>query len=203
VKTTIRNYWGITNLPCTDLGFADPENIPSYSLITQISTQFLTLQGAVAHTDMPLASGPTQLLPFSQLFSNGYLEYRQPENLEYFAKHAVQLPLSRGDGLFFNPALHHAAGDNTTNNRRSANLLQISSPFGRAMEVVDRRAILLKCWTALKKMYETEGGMTGRLEASISSIAEGYAFPTNLDKDPPPAGSVRGHGFLFSILTSH
>jgi ectoine hydroxylase-related dioxygenase (phytanoyl-CoA dioxygenase family) len=174
------------------LGFADPKDIPSYPLITQISTQFLTLQGAVAHTDMPLASGPTQLLPFSQLFSRGYLEYRQPENLEYFAKHAVQLSLSRGDGLFFNPALHHAAGDNTTNNPRSANLLQVSSPFGRAMEVVDRHAIVLKCWPSLKRLYETEGGMTGRLEATISSLAEGYAFPTNLDKDPPPSGSVSG-----------
>lgn len=33
----------------------------------------LTLQGAVAHCDMPLESGPTMLLPYSQHFAGGYV----------------------------------------------------------------------------------------------------------------------------------
>ena len=49
------------------------------------------------------------------------------------------LPLAKGDAIFFNPALFHAAGTNhTTDVRRMANLLQVSSAYGRAMETVDR-----------------------------------------------------------------
>ena len=88
----------------------------------------LTLQGAVAHCDMPVESGPTLYLPHSQKYAHGYLAYRQPEFQEYFDAHHVQLPLAKGDAVFFNPALFHAAGTNrTTDVRRMANLLQISS----------------------------------------------------------------------------
>ena len=57
----------------------------------------------------------------------------------YFDAHHVQLPLQKGDAVFFNPALMHAAGHNRSADvRRMANLLQVSSAFGRAMESVDR-----------------------------------------------------------------
>ena len=43
---------------------------------------------------------------------------------------------------FFNPALLHGAGHNRSADvRRMANLLQVSSAFGRAMEAVDRAAV--------------------------------------------------------------
>jgi len=49
------------------------------------------------------------------------------------------MPLEKGDAVFFNPALLHAAGSNhATDIRRMANLQQISSAFGRPMETVDR-----------------------------------------------------------------
>jgi ectoine hydroxylase-related dioxygenase (phytanoyl-CoA dioxygenase family) len=39
----------------------------------------------------------------------------------------VQLPLRKGDAVFFNPAVMHAAGTNRSKNiRRLANLLQTS-----------------------------------------------------------------------------
>ena len=67
------------------------------------------------------------------------LAVHQPECLAVFEKHYVQLPLLKGDAVFFNPALIHAAGNNRTANiRRTANLLQVSSAFGRAMETVNR-----------------------------------------------------------------
>ena len=54
----------------------------------------------------------------------------------------MQLPLEKGDAAFFNPALFHGAGTNrSTDVRRMANLLEISLPFGRAMETVDRTAV--------------------------------------------------------------
>ncbi len=89
----------------------------------------LTLQGAVAHTDMPVPTGPTMYLPHSQKYLPGYLAFRRPEFAEYFEAHHVQLPLRRGDAVFFNPALLHGAGANHTGDvYRMANLLQVSSP---------------------------------------------------------------------------
>ena len=35
----------------------------------------LTLQGAVAHCDMPVETGPTLYLPHSQKYAHGYLAY--------------------------------------------------------------------------------------------------------------------------------
>jgi hypothetical protein len=49
-----------------------------------LASRFLTLQGAVAHSDMPIESGPTRLLPFSQKFEKGYMAYRIPEFQNYF-----------------------------------------------------------------------------------------------------------------------
>ena len=44
----------------------------------------LTLQGAVAHTDMPVESGPTKLLPFSQRYPQGYVAWRRADFRAYF-----------------------------------------------------------------------------------------------------------------------
>jgi ectoine hydroxylase-related dioxygenase (phytanoyl-CoA dioxygenase family) len=91
--------------------------------------------------------------------------------------------------LFFNPALFHGAGANTSPDiHRMANLLQVSSAFGRAMETVDRRKMskLLYPFAVAAR----EAGALGALElsAAIASAAEGYSFPTNLDRDPPKGG---------------
>jgi ectoine hydroxylase-related dioxygenase (phytanoyl-CoA dioxygenase family) len=147
---------------------------------------FLTLQGAVAHCDMPLESGPTLYLPFSQTFAPGYFAYRKPEFAAYFDAHRVQLPLAKGDAAFFNPALFHAAGHNRTSDiRRIGNLLQVSSAYGRAMESVDRAGIAKALYPAL----HAASGMSPRAIGNvIAASAEGYAFPTNLDRDPPIGG---------------
>lgn len=39
----------------------------------------LTLQGAVAHVDMPVETGPTLYLPHSQKYPAGYVAFHQPE----------------------------------------------------------------------------------------------------------------------------
>src|SRR4029077_12715326 len=102
----------------------------------------LTLQGAVAHSDMPVESGPTMYLHYPHQYAPGYLAWRLPEFRSYFGDHHVQLALAKGDAAFFNPALFHGAGTNvSTDVQRMANLLQVSSAFGRAMETVDRVAM--------------------------------------------------------------
>ena len=165
------------------LGFQTNDVVERFPLPLHVLSQYLTLQGAVAHTEMPLETGPTQLLPFSQQYALGYLAWRREEFIDYFQQHAVQLPLNKGDLLFFNPALFHAAGTNRTPDRqRMANLLQISSAFGKPMEALDRDRMMLAVYPVLLANPALNA------EAVIACTADGYAFPTNLDTDPPLKG---------------
>jgi ectoine hydroxylase-related dioxygenase (phytanoyl-CoA dioxygenase family) len=161
----------------------------------------LTLQGAVAHCDMPVESGPTMLLPFSQRFEGGYVAFNRPEFVEFFAEHHVQVPLAKGDAVFFNPALYHGAGSNVSADiRRIANLLQISSPFGRAMEALDRTAMVRAVYPALLAMKAAGRPQRALLNAVVAT-AEGYAFPTNLDSDQP-IGSLAPPSQVDTVLSA-
>jgi len=171
------------------LGFQTAETCAQYPAHVHDLSPVMTLQGAVAHTDMPVESGPTKLLPFSQLYRPGYAAYRLEAFKDLFEELHVQLPLAKGNAVFFNPALFHAAGDNTSSGiQRMANLLQVSSAFGRAMETIDREAMCRALYPVLLDRTR-EGALSGRrLEAAVSACAEGYSFPTNLDRDPPVGG---------------
>jgi ectoine hydroxylase-related dioxygenase (phytanoyl-CoA dioxygenase family) len=172
------------------LGFASAERAAQFPAHVHRLSPLLTLQGAVAHTDMPAETGPTMYLPHSQKYLPGYLAWRRPEFREYFEANYVQLPLRKGDAVFFNPALFHAAGANRTADvRRMANLLQVSSAFGRAMEAVDRAAMSAAVSPALQAMAD-EGASPSAIANVIAACAEGYPFPTNLDLDQPAGGLV-------------
>ncbi len=170
------------------LGFLSDETAAAYPAHVHRLSPVLTLQGAVAHCDMPVESGPTMYLPHSQKFEPGYLAWRLPGFQTYFDDHHIQLPLAKGDAVFFNPALFHAAGANhSADIRRAANLLQVSSAFGRAMETVDREAVVGAVYPVLLAR-KAEGASEQWLENVIAASAEGYPFPTNLDNDPPVDG---------------
>ncbi|WP_406441121.1 phytanoyl-CoA dioxygenase family protein [Streptomyces sp. NBC_00631] len=170
------------------LGFLSQERAAAYPAHVHRLSPVLTLQGAVAHCDMPVESGPTLYLPHSQKYEPGYLAWRLPEFVEYFDTHHVQLPLDKGDAAFFNPALFHAAGHNrSTGIRRMANLLQISSAFGRAMETVDREAMANALFPVLLRR-KADGVSRDWLRRVVAATAEGYPFPTDLDLDPPVDG---------------
>jgi ectoine hydroxylase-related dioxygenase (phytanoyl-CoA dioxygenase family) len=170
------------------LGFLSQERAATYPAHVHRLSPVLTLQGAVAHCAMPVESGPTLYLPHSQKFEPGYLAWRLPRFVEYFDAHHVQLPLEKGDAVFFNPALFHAAGHNRSADiRRMANLLQVSSAFGRAMESVDREAMANALFPVLLRR-KSEGVSEDWLRRVIAATAEGYPFPTNLDLDPPVDG---------------
>ncbi|MFC3572141.1 phytanoyl-CoA dioxygenase family protein [Streptomyces yaanensis] len=170
------------------LGFLGQEQAARYPAHVHRLSPVLTLQGAVAHCDMPVESGPTLYLPHSQKYEPGYLAWRRPEFIAYFDRHHVQLPLEKGDAVFFNPALFHAAGHNRSADiRRMANLLQISSAFGRAMETVDRETVSNGVYPVLLRR-KAEGAAEDWLRRVVAACAEGYPFPTNLDLDPPVDG---------------
>lgn len=170
------------------LGFMTNEQAAAFPVHAHQLSPVLTLQAAVAHCDMPLESGPTFYLPHSQKYVPGYLAWRLPDFARYAEEHYVQLPLEKGDAVFFNPALFHAAGNNrSAATRRMANLLQISSAFGRAMESIDRGSVTAAIYPVLLERKRAGAGHAW-LRAAIAACAEGYSFPTNLDLDAPVGG---------------
>lgn len=171
------------------LGFQTGDVAASYPAHVHDLSPVMTLQGGIAHCDMPLESGPTKLLPFSQTYRAGYVAWRRQDFKDAFEDRYVQLPLAKGDGIFFNPALFHAAGSNTTEHvHRMANLMQISSALGRSLEAVDRRGMCKALYPQALKAVENGSMEADALHASLACCAEGYPFPTNLDTDPPVGG---------------
>ena len=181
------------------LGFTNDKEVQRYPLHVQVMSAMLTLQGAVAHIDMPVESGPTQLLPYSQRYDLGYGLYHQPEFKAYFAQHAVQMPLKKGDGMFFNPALMHGAGANISKDvQRMANLLQISSAFGKAMESIDQQRMQLACYDDLSKTKLS----SDELSAIATALSDSYPFSSNMDRDAPGASlkPLSGRDILLDAL---
>lgn len=167
------------------LGFMETNEAEMFPEHIHGLSPLLTLQGAVAHSDMPLETGPTYYLPHSQKYPMGYVAWKRPEFRDFVNKNFIQITLSKGDVSFFNPAVFHAAGTNrTTNVRRMANLFQMNSPFGRAIETVDTKRVCLAIYDELCE--RVRGGMgADEWLAVVAASAEGYPFPTNLDRDVP------------------
>src|SRR5699024_3271099 len=70
--------------------------------------------------------------------------------------------------------------------RRMANLLQISSAFGRAMGVLDRARMCRAIYAELcRRELDGKHDMVVR---AAKATAESYGFPTNLDRDQPTGG---------------
>lgn len=190
-QINVVNPGGAAQSPHRDyhLGFQSAATMERYPAHVHRLSPALTLQGAVAHCDMPVETGPTLYLPFSQTYEPGYLAAGLPEFRAYFEAHHVQLPLRKGDAVFFNPALFHAAGHNRSSTvRRMANLLQVSSAYGRAMESVDRTRMSRALYPALLAAQAAGTLRHSEIANAVAACAEGYAFPTNLDRDPPLGG---------------
>jgi ectoine hydroxylase-related dioxygenase (phytanoyl-CoA dioxygenase family) len=186
-QLNVVNPGGAAQSPHRDyhLGFQSAEAVARYPAHVHLMSPMLTLQGALAHVDAPIEAGPTLLLPHSQKYPAGYLATARPEFRDYFAAHAVQLPLRKGDMLFFSPALFHAAGTNRSKDiKRMVNLFQVSSAYGRAMESIDRAAMA----KALYPVLLDNPLAPNQIANAIAASAEGYSFPTNLDRDPPLGG---------------
>jgi ectoine hydroxylase-related dioxygenase (phytanoyl-CoA dioxygenase family) len=167
------------------LGFMSLDQARAYPAQVHRLSPLMTLQGAVAHCDMPVETGPTMYLPHSQKYEAGYVAVHKPEFTAYFNENYVQLPLDKGDAVFFNPALFHGAGTNrSTDIKRMANLLQVSAAFGRAMESVDRTAMSKALFPVLAQR-KASGADETALRNIVAASSEGYAFPTNLDRDQP------------------
>jgi ectoine hydroxylase-related dioxygenase (phytanoyl-CoA dioxygenase family) len=71
------------------LGFATDALAARFPAHAHSMTPLLTLQGAVAHSDMPLASGPTTYLPHSHKYKPGYVAFRRDDFKLFYAEHKV------------------------------------------------------------------------------------------------------------------
>ncbi|MCL1127983.1 phytanoyl-CoA dioxygenase family protein [Shewanella surugensis] len=171
------------------MGFQSSEDLKTYPATQHALSAQLTLQGAVAHCDMPLESGPTKLLPYSQSYLPGYLAVLREDFRAFFEENCVQMPLQKGDLLFFNPATFHAAGENTsTDIQRFANLMQVGSAYGRSIEIVDRARLSLAVYPELSKAATNKQLTAREVDNVVAASAEGYPFPANLDIDSPLSG---------------
>ncbi len=191
-QVNVVNPGGQAQQPHRDyhLGFLDNAAAERFPAHVHRLSPALTLQGAIAHCDMPIDTGPTMYLPHSHKYAAGYVAWRRDDFVEYFAQHYTQSALAKGDAVFFNPAVFHGAGTNVTADvRRIANLLQVGSAFGRTMESVDRRAMSLAVYPVLLEQL-TRGVDRAALDRVVAASAEGYPFPGNLDEDPPLDGLV-------------
>ncbi|MBA3286872.1 MAG: phytanoyl-CoA dioxygenase family protein [Acidimicrobiia bacterium] len=189
-QINVVNPGGAAQSPHRDyhLGFVTNDVAERYPVHAHRLSPVLTLQGAIAHCDMPVETGPTMYLPYSQRYNAGFLAWRRPEFAAYFDSHRVQLPMGTGDIVFLSPALFHAAGHNrSSDTKRIVNLLQISSAFGRAMESIDRERMSTALFPVLLELRAT-GVPDDALGNVIAASSEGYAFPTNLDHEPPIGG---------------
>jgi ectoine hydroxylase-related dioxygenase (phytanoyl-CoA dioxygenase family) len=68
------------------------------------------------------------------------------------------------------------------------NLFQVSSAYGRAMETVDRTAMVKALYPTLRAAQQDGSLSPDQIANTIAASAEGYSFPTNLDRDPPLGG---------------
>ncbi len=170
------------------LGFQGVDQLAAYPRNVHRISAHLTLQGAVAHTTMPIESGPTKVLPYSQQYLPGYVATQLPAFRTHFEAQHVQLPLAAGDMMFFNPAVFHAAGDNNTPHDRFANLLQIGSAFGRTTELVNRTRLCRLMYPVLIEAQQAASMTQREVDDVVAATAEGYAFPCNLDLTPPIDG---------------
>ena len=138
------------------LGFQSAEDCARYPAHVHDLSPVMTLQGAVAHTDMPVESGPTKLLPFSQLYRAGYAAYRVDAFKDFFEKACVQLPLKKGDAVFstrrssmllvLTPALTFNAWPTCCKSHRPS-----AGPWKRLTEVPCVGSYTRHCWTASKR----------------------------------------------------
>ena len=183
---------GKAQLPHRDyhLGFQSAKTAAEFPVHAHLMSQFLTLQGSIAHSDMPVESGPTLFLPFSHQFPAGYLAFHEGDFAAFFDEHKAQIPLNKGDVVFLSPALFHAAGTNLSDKDRIANLIQISSAFGRPMESINRQVMTEKVYPILLNKIKQDVISSRTVGDIIAVVADGYSFPTNLDSDPPIGGNV-------------
>ena len=101
----------------------------------------------------------------------------------------MQLPLAKGDAVFFNPALFHGAGTNVSarhpaRRQPAPGLLPVRPGHGGG----GPRPRGPRCLSGACGLGGPRACRTWRFDNAVAAAAEGYPFPTNLDRDQPVDG---------------
>ena len=172
------------------LGFLSAEQAAAYPAHVHRLSPVLTLQGAVAHCDMPVETGPTMYLPYSQQYEPGYLAWRLPEFTRLLRRALRAAAAGEGRRGVLQPrAVPRRPG--TTAPRTSSGWRtccrsprRSAGPWRRSTGEAIANAVF-----PVLRQRTPRGRPAGRGCATWSrAFAEGYAFPTNLDRDPPVGG---------------
>jgi len=143
---------------------------------------FLTLQAGVIHQDTPIEMGSTRFILGSQKETDGYRTMRNPVDINRFEKESIQFDLKKGDLIFFNSAIYHAGGGNSTINPRLINLLQISSGMIRPLATINFLELVQNLYQYLILISDKD-----KVERICRVITECWPFPTNFITDKPKA----------------
>lgn len=79
------------------LGFYTPDETLEFPVHVHEMSSMLTLQGAIAHDDIPLEMGPIKILPNSQRYTAGFAISERARFSEIFEERCMQIPMSKGD----------------------------------------------------------------------------------------------------------
>ena len=127
-----------------------------------------------------------------------------PKYIDHVASCMAQLPLEKGDAVFFNPACLHQPGMNETSTPRVANLLQVSACWGTPMEKINKLDMtksvwpIFKRWASESEMNEGAPGDTRdrkhplQLEALINATCDDFGYPRDFDTMPVSRPSPTG-----------
>jgi len=149
---------------------------------------------------MPLSAGPTRFAPFTQQYQKGYAAFNLPQYVEYLEPRMSQMELRKGDAVFFNPATFHQPGENTLDEPRIANLLQVSAGWGRPMEANDRMKMTKSVWPEIKRWAEGAKHAEGKGDGANGSgganghTSNGHESNSHESNGHGSNGLANGHG---------
>lgn len=170
------------------LGFQSSQECGRYPAHVHALSASLTLQGAVAHVDMPVESGPrsTCRTARSTRTATSHTSNRSPRSTSSTTTCSCRCgPVTRCSSIRRCSTPPAPTARATSSAWRTC--CRSRRAFGRAMETVDRERVVTAIYPALLAA-KTAGMPEADLANAVAASAEGYAFPTNLDRDQPIDG---------------
>jgi len=161
---------------------------PSYLAHVHRLSPVLTPRGAGAHCDMPVETGPTLYLPYSQTCLPGCLATMREDFRAYFAHPRAAAACKRRRRLLHSGGLP-GRGDEPLQRRPphgapSASVLGLWPRHRKRRPRAHERRALSRVAEACRRRPD----VWREIANAIAACAEGYAFPTNLDREPPIGG---------------
>ena len=103
-----------------------------------------SFQLLIAADKMDISNGSTEVVPCSHLLPDMDLIIHNPKIYSQFEEHFMNVTLEQGDLLIFNRRLCHRGGENISDFRRNALIIQSVYLWGVGQEIIDSSYIINK-----------------------------------------------------------